>query len=98
MKQLTPDELKKWIDSGRDFLLIDIREGWERQEFNIGGIHIPIGELFARTSEIPANKDVVLYCEKGIRSTIAIQRLEASGFENLINLSGGMRAWKNSLL
>jgi hydroxyacylglutathione hydrolase len=58
----------------------------------------PIGELFARSAELPYNKDVVLYCEKGIRSTIAIQRLETSGFENLINLTGGMRAWKNAAL
>jgi len=36
----------------------------------------------------------VLYCEKGIRSSIAIQRLEASGFNNLYNLAGGMKAWK----
>ena len=97
MKQLSPDELKKWTDSGQDFLLIDIREGWERESFNIGGLHISMGDLFNQSAELPRDKDVVLYCEKGIRSVIAIQRLEAAGFENLFNLAGGMKAWKESL-
>ena len=96
MNQLTPHELKEWTETGKDFQLIDIRENWERDNYNIGGIHIPMGELINRTNEIPKDKDVVLYCEKGIRSVIVIQRLEASGFHNLFNLSGGMKAWKES--
>ena len=97
MNQLTSLELKEWQATGKDFLLIDIREDWERAAFNIGGVHIPLGELISRISEIPKDKDVVLYCEKGIRSVIAIQRLEGMGFQNLINLTGGMKAWKHSL-
>src|SRR5438309_45454 len=94
MKELTPYELKKWISAGKDFMLIDIRENWERDQYNIGGTHLPLGELIHRINEIPGDKDVVLYCEKGIRSVIAIQRLETSGFHNLFNLSGGMAEWK----
>ena len=97
MNQLTANELKEWNSTGRDFMLIDIREGWERELYNIGGIHIPLGELASKAQEIPKDKEVVFYCEKGIRSVIAIQRLEASGFHNLYNLSGGMKAWKGSL-
>ena len=97
MNQLTPYELKQWISTGRDFMLIDIREGWEREIFNIGGIHIPMGALFSQAADLPKNRDVVLYCEKGIRSVIAIQRLEGSGYHNLFNLAGGMKAWKDTL-
>jgi rhodanese-related sulfurtransferase len=93
MNQLTPTELQEWKESGKDFLLIDVREEWEREAYNIGGLHIPMGELMGRINEIPKDKDVVLYCEKGIRSVIAIQRLEASGFHNLFNLAGGVKAW-----
>ena len=96
MKQLTPNELKKWAASGRDYLLVDIREKWERDAFHIGGVHIPMGELMGRLAEIPKDKDTVIYCEKGIRSVIAVQRLEASGFENLHNLSGGVKAWQDA--
>ena len=94
MLQITPQQLKDKIDSNADVLLIDIREDWERDAYNIGGLHIPMGELPSRLSEIPKDKDVILYCEKGIRSTIVIQRFESLGFHNLINLSGGMKAWK----
>lgn len=94
MKQITSGQLKEWLESGHDFQLIDVREGWEREAYNIGGLHMPMSELLAHTTEIPKHKDVVLYCEKGIRSVLIIQRLESSGFSNLINLSGGMSAWK----
>jgi len=97
MQQVSAEELQSWIKANRDITLIDIREDWERNDYNIGGIHIPLGELMNRISEIPKEGDVILYCEKGIRSVLAIQRLEAAGYDNLINLSGGMKAWKATL-
>ncbi len=97
MKQLSVTELKEWMANGKDFLLVDVREEWERQNYNIGGMHIPMGELTGRTDEIPKDKEVILYCEKGIRSVIVIQRLESLGFQNLFNLSGGIKAWKAAL-
>ncbi len=83
------------MEDGKDFLLVDIRELWERDMYNIGGEHIPMGELMSASAKWPGNKDIVLYCEKGVRSVIAIQRLEAAGMEQLFNLSGGMKAWKS---
>lgn len=97
MNQLSPQELKNWIENKKDFLLLDIREDWERELYNIGGLHIPMGDLLSKQGDIPKDTDVVLYCEKGIRSTIAIQRMETLGFHNLYNLSGGMKAWKEAL-
>ena len=97
MNQLSPAELKEWTYAGKDFLLVDIREGWERDDFNIGGVHIAMGELISRIHEIPKDKDVVLYCEKGVRSVIVIQRLEGFGFHNLFNLSGGIKSWKEAI-
>ncbi len=97
MKQLTPAALKEWLASNKDCLLVDVREDWERELYNIGGLHLPMSELPARYREIPKDKDVVLYCEKGIRSVIAIQRLESAGYEHLINLTGGMKGWKAEL-
>jgi rhodanese-related sulfurtransferase len=47
--------------------------------------------------KIPTDKPVIVYCKRGIRSQIAIQRLqEKFGFTNLINLRGGMDAWEKS--
>ena len=97
MQQVLASELRLWIGEKKHIVLIDVREDWEREVYNIGGIHIPMGELIGRINEVPKDGDVVFYCEKGIRSTIAIQRLEAMGYHNLYNLSGGMKAWKESL-
>ncbi len=94
MQQITPTELKQWTDSGHEFVLVDVREEWEHEAYNIGGLLLPMSELPTRYPEIPRDKEVVLYCEKGIRSVIAIQRLETVGYTNLINLSGGMKAWR----
>jgi rhodanese-related sulfurtransferase len=97
LKQVSPSELKQWIENDKDFLLIDLREDWERELYHIGGLHLPLGDLIKRIAEIPKGKPVVLYCEKGIRSVIAIQRLEAGSFDNLYNLAGGMAAWKKTI-
>src|SRR5688500_6769536 len=95
MKSISPSQLKEWMDMNKDFVLVDVREPYEREEYNIGGVHIPLGEILERKEEISTDKPVIVYCEKGIRSGIVIQRLELMGFHNLINLSGGMKAWKD---
>jgi adenylyltransferase/sulfurtransferase len=49
--------------------------------------------------ELDADKTVVVYCEKGIRSVIAIQRLQQKfPTLRLVNLSGGMYAWRKEML
>lgn len=94
MKKIEAAELREWLNANKQFVLIDVREEWEREAYNIGGVHMPVSELMERRNEIPREVDVVLYCEKGIRSSIVIQRLEQFGYDNLYNLSGGMAAWK----
>lgn len=94
MESIQAAELAQWKKEGRNYVLIDVRETWEREEFHIGGTHLPMGELAQRINEIPRDTDIVVYCEKGIRSVIALQRLELAGYTRLYNLTGGMRAWK----
>jgi adenylyltransferase/sulfurtransferase len=94
MQQITTQECRSWIEEQKNFTLIDVRETWEHEAFSIGGTNIPMGELMERKNEIPDNETVVVYCEKGIRSVIAIQRLESMGYTNLYNLAGGMYAWR----
>jgi rhodanese-related sulfurtransferase len=96
MHQLSIPEYKEWMEQGKDFLLVDVREDFERELYHIGGIHIPMGDLAARVQELAVNKPVVFYCEKGIRSTIAMQRLEPMGLD-MYSLAGGMSAWKKTV-
>jgi adenylyltransferase/sulfurtransferase len=90
MQTLSYLQLMEWQQKGQDFILIDVREPFEHEHFNIGGRNIPLGELMNFISEIPTDKSVIFYCAKGIRSVIAIQKLEQKGFNNLVNLSNGV--------
>lgn len=95
MKSITVTELAEYIKSNKTFQLIDVREPEEHEEFNIGGELIPLGEVLRHAENISIDKPVIIYCRKGIRSQIAIQRLhEKFKFNNLINLIGGTDAWK----
>lgn len=91
MKNISKSELEQWEYEKKEYMLVDVREGWERTIFHIGGLHIPLSELWERKDEIPHEIPVVVYCQKGIRSQVAIQRLETIGYGNLYNLSGGIK-------
>ena len=95
MQTITSSELKEWIELEKHFILIDVRERHERDAFHIGGKHIPLAEVMQHREVFRSEgAPVVVYCEKGIRSGIVIQRLNGLGFSNLYNLSGGMQAWR----
>ena len=92
---MTVIQLKQLINNKEDFQLIDTREPYEHEAFNIGGTLMPLGDITKHLHEIETEKPVVLYCRAGIRSQIAIQRLQKKfPFKNLINLTGGTEAWK----
>jgi rhodanese-related sulfurtransferase len=95
MQSITATALQQKIDDSDNFQLVDVREPDEHAEFNIGGQLIPLGEIAQQYEKIATDKPVIIYCRKGIRSQIAIQRLqEKFPFTNLINLIGGTEAWK----
>lgn len=99
MNHITPAGLKKKIDSHQPLQLIDVRDPFEHEIFNIGGILIPLAEIIDRKDSIQKDIPVIFYCKMGIRSQIAIQRLqEKYGFANLINLQGGMERWKRDIV
>jgi rhodanese-related sulfurtransferase len=98
-KSITPIELHRKLLQQENLLLIDVREPFEHDEFNIGGTLIPLPEITKYINEISTDKEVIFYCKKGIRSSIAIQRLqEKFPFTNLINLKGGIDAWKKEII
>lgn len=94
MKIVTKQELKSWESENKKYGLIDVREEWEHEAYNIGGSNIPLGELMSRKEELNKDRTLVFYCEKGIRSAIAIQRLQAHIRDEMYNLEGGMSKWR----
>lgn len=75
IREISREELTRWIREGKDFQLVDVREEIEHLNYNIGGDLIPLSDLNRMGHKIQPGKPVVFYCRKGVRSQIAIQRL-----------------------
>jgi rhodanese-related sulfurtransferase len=98
MQNITPEEVKERLDKGEQLNLVDVREPHERAEFNIGGAHVPLGQVqMMQVDELEnlKNEEVIVYCRSGNRSGQAAMILETLGFTNTKNLSGGMLAWQS---
>lgn len=94
MRLKNVSELKKMIDDGVDFQLIDVREENEFEICNIGGELIPMNTIPEHIDRISRDKDVVIHCRSGMRSANVISYLEQrEGFDNLYNLEGGILDW-----
>jgi rhodanese-related sulfurtransferase len=99
MNNLSIHDLHQLMESGNTPKLIDVREPHEHEEFNIGGINIPVTEMPFRIDELKALGDVdfVLYCQSGSRSSLAQKLLDTQfNMRNTINLVGGLNAWKEA--
>ena len=97
MKTISVEDLKAKLDAGEKINLVDVREPHEHAAFNIGGILLPLGKVQGlETDDIDHLKDetVYVYCRSGNRSGQACLMLEPYGFEDIINVSGGMLAWQ----
>ena len=98
MREMTPRELKAKIESGDDFLLIDVREPHEFELCKIPGARlIPLNSIPHHMSELDPDGEIVLQCRSGRRSADALQFLQANGFTNLWNLKGGILAWADDV-
>ncbi len=97
MKEISVLELKEKKEAGEDFQLIDVREDFEYEMSNLGGVLIPLGGILIETDKIEKEKPVVVMCRSGKRSAMAIMQLEQQGFTNLHNLQGGILAWAEEI-
>jgi rhodanese-related sulfurtransferase len=98
MQNISPEEVKERLDRGEQLNLVDVREPHERAEFNIGGAHVPLGQVqMMQVDELDKlkNEEVIVYCRSGNRSGQAAMILETLGFTNTKNLAGGMLAWES---
>lgn len=88
--QITPQDAHE-----KGYHILDVRSQAERTAGHIpDSQHIPMGYVRERKDEIPDNEPVVVQCGGGVRSQVVISVLNDMGFQNLINLSGGISQWK----
>lgn len=98
MKEITVTELKQKMDNKEAFQLIDVRETFEYEVSDIGGLNIPLGGVLLEADKIDRDKPVIIHCRSGKRSAAAIMQLEqAQAFDNLYNLKGGILAWAEEI-
>jgi adenylyltransferase/sulfurtransferase len=97
---ITVGELKDMIDSGKDFLLVDVREPAEYEIVKIpGSVLIPKGDILsgAALSQLPQDKPIVLHCKSGVRSAEALAALKQAGFGDAVHVQGGVLSWVNQI-
>ncbi|STZ77466.1 rhodanese-like domain-containing protein [Bergeriella denitrificans] len=97
--QLSPAELKQWLDEGRPVRLLDVRTDEEREICALSGsLHIPMHLVPLRQNDLPEDDTpLVVYCHHGIRSLHTAMYLADAGFDRLYNLQGGIDAWAQTV-
>jgi len=86
--------LEKWRKDKIKHQLIDVREPWEVEVGNMGGVHIPMNELLESIELIRRDIPVVVHCKSGARSAAVVHHLTIQlGYENVYDLKGGIIAW-----
>ena len=98
VKSIDAVEAKQYMNrmAGDAFTLLDVRQPAEYDAKHLPGAKlIPLPELGARLSELDTDKPTVVYCAIGGRSRVAAQVLAAKGFKEVMNLSGGIKAWNS---
>ena len=92
---ITVGELKERLDAGASRpVLLDVREPWEYASARIEGSKLlPMGQLEGRLSELDPVAETVVICHHGTRSAFITQLLDRAGFDNVLNLEGGVDAY-----
>jgi rhodanese-related sulfurtransferase len=87
-------ELADMRSAGKKHTLLDVREARELDVCRLeGALHIPMAEVSARTDDLPTDRLLVVICHHGARSQMVVEFLRSAGFDNAINLDGGIDAW-----
>ena len=97
LRVMSPFEINKLMKEGAKIQMIDVREPFEYELINIGGLNIPLSSIAEKANLIEKEIPVVFLCKSGQRSTQAIRLLQPQGFSNLINMKGGLMAWRDEV-
>lgn len=91
VKSISTEQLKSILND-REKVFIDVRTPGEYKGRNIRQFkNIPLGSDF---SKLPKDKEIVVICQSGMRSSQACKQLKKIGYENITNVRGGMSAWR----
>ena len=98
MKEISPRDLQGLLDSGQQYVLLDVRQPWEFKICQLpNSINICLNDLYNSVPQLPDEKEIVTICHHGIRSQQAAIFLEQRGYEKVMNLQGGINAWARDI-
>jgi rhodanese-related sulfurtransferase len=99
MREFSALELDAYLQSSAETpLLLDVRQPWEFDICRIDNSElIPMAQIPDRISSLDPTRETVVICRHGVRSRRVGLYLEQSGFSNVINLSGGVAQWAQTV-
>lgn len=108
IKAIRPAQLKDWIaarqaeDSDCLPLVLDVREPWELQTASIRAdgfelVAMPMASIPARLNELPRERPIACLCHHGGRSAQVCHFLHSQGYDEVVNLHGGIHAWSQEV-
>ncbi len=96
IRETNVHEVKRWLDAGDAFHLVDVREETEWARGHLPkAIHLSKG-IIERDIELTIQEKsdrIVLYCGGGYRSALAADNLQKMGYTNVLSMDGGWRGW-----
>ena len=99
IRETNVPEVKKRMDRGDKFLILDVREESEYAKDHLpGAVHMGKGvierDIEMRVPDL--NTEMFLYCGGGFRSALAADNLQKMGYTNVISMDGGVRLWREN--
>ena len=95
-KPLSPFQFKK--RSNKDSFVLDVRTSEEYAIDTIdGALNIDVDDIRNHLNKIPKDKKVMIYCGVGLRGYVAARILRQNGYDNVYNLSGGLKVYKQAM-
>ncbi len=91
---ITVHDLAQWRESGKDFVLLDVRDPDEVATVRVdGSVWIPMREIPQRMGELDPALPIAVMCHHGGRSERVAEFLASRGFTNVVNVAGGIDAY-----
>jgi rhodanese-related sulfurtransferase len=99
MREFSAQELKAHLETcDQQPLLLDVRQPWEFEVCKIeNSVLLPMSQITAEYNTLDFDRETVVICHHGIRSRRVGRYLEQAGFSNIINLSGGVAQWAQTV-
>lgn len=92
--EISVRELSELRTAGSPHCVLDVRQPGELAICRLeGSLHIPMSEIQERINELPTDHPLVVICHHGARSQMVVDFLRNAGFDNAVNLDGGIEAW-----